>query len=223
MDKAVEFVLSCMNFDGGFGRIPGSESHAGQVCVVASTVCVCLAVVFLETITAPPPLSSLPLPLCQVYCCVGALAVANALHHVDADQLGWWLCERQLPSGGLNGRDTHKCTQAFTHIHTCMHTHTHIHTHTHKHTRADTHTHRLRESHTLCGLLSVKVDRRSSPMCATPGGFWHRCRSLAGSTGLAKCVHSLTSVYCTCLQTHYTVCTPIWELEAYEKAFYSFS
>lgn len=31
MDKAVEFVLSCMNFDGGFGCRPGSESHAGQV------------------------------------------------------------------------------------------------------------------------------------------------------------------------------------------------
>lgn len=26
------------------------------------------------------------------------------LHLVDADQLSWWLCERQLPSGGLNGR-----------------------------------------------------------------------------------------------------------------------
>ncbi|KAG8223802.1 hypothetical protein J437_LFUL001399 [Ladona fulva] len=23
---------------------------------------------------------------------------------VNADLLGWWLCERQLPSGGLNGR-----------------------------------------------------------------------------------------------------------------------
>lgn len=33
MDKAVEFVLSCMNFDGGFGCRPGSESHAGQVSV----------------------------------------------------------------------------------------------------------------------------------------------------------------------------------------------
>ena len=29
--KAVEYVVSCMNFDGGFGRVPGSESHAGQV------------------------------------------------------------------------------------------------------------------------------------------------------------------------------------------------
>jgi len=26
------------------------------------------------------------------------------LHRIDADMLGWWLAERQLPSGGLNGR-----------------------------------------------------------------------------------------------------------------------
>ncbi len=71
MPKAVEYIVSCMNFDGGFGRIPGSESHAGQV-----------------------------------YCCVGALALAGALYRVDADKLGWWLCERQLPSGGLNGEPT---------------------------------------------------------------------------------------------------------------------
>jgi len=31
------------------------------------------------------------------------LAILDRLHHVDADTLGWWLCERQLPSGGLNG------------------------------------------------------------------------------------------------------------------------
>ena len=31
VNKAVDFILRCMNFDGGFGRVPGSESHAGQV------------------------------------------------------------------------------------------------------------------------------------------------------------------------------------------------
>ena len=31
VEKAVSFVLLCMNFDGGFGTVPGSESHAGQV------------------------------------------------------------------------------------------------------------------------------------------------------------------------------------------------
>lgn len=39
-----------------------------------------------------------------VYCCVGALAIAQRLHLIDANQLGWWLAERQMPSGGLNGR-----------------------------------------------------------------------------------------------------------------------
>lgn len=40
----------------------------------------------------------------QIYCCVGALSMTRSLHLIDADALGWWLCERQLPSGGLNGR-----------------------------------------------------------------------------------------------------------------------
>ena len=31
VDKAVDYVVSCMNFDGGFGCRPGSESHSGQV------------------------------------------------------------------------------------------------------------------------------------------------------------------------------------------------
>lgn len=61
--------ISCRNFDGGFGAVPGAESHAGQI-----------------------------------FCCVAALSIGNALHLVDEDLLGWWLCERQCDSGGLNGR-----------------------------------------------------------------------------------------------------------------------
>ncbi|KAL3343478.1 hypothetical protein AABB24_027154 [Solanum stoloniferum] len=67
--KAVKYILSCKNVDGGFGCTPGAESHAGQI-----------------------------------FCCVAALAITGSLHHVDKDLLGWWLCERQVKSGGLNGR-----------------------------------------------------------------------------------------------------------------------
>jgi prenyltransferase beta subunit len=67
--KAVEYIASCKNFDGGFGCTPGGESHAGQI-----------------------------------FTCVGALAVGGGLQHMDADLLGWWLCERQVKAGGLNGR-----------------------------------------------------------------------------------------------------------------------
>lgn len=30
--------------------------------------------------------------------------MTHSIHHINPDMLGWWLCERQLPSGGLNGR-----------------------------------------------------------------------------------------------------------------------
>ncbi|KAA8496963.1 Geranylgeranyl transferase type-2 subunit beta 1 [Porphyridium purpureum] len=73
VEAAVNYVLSCRNFDGGFGCIPFAESHAGQV-----------------------------------FCCVGALKLAGALDRVDQTTLGWWLCQRQLPNGGLNGRPDKK-------------------------------------------------------------------------------------------------------------------
>jgi prenyltransferase beta subunit len=94
---AVQYVLQCRNLsDGGFGSCIGAESHAGQV-----------------------------------FCCIGALAIAQALDQLyppisvksqddnvtldnddkndydyepPDDLLGWWLCERQVDSGGLNGR-----------------------------------------------------------------------------------------------------------------------
>ncbi|MCJ8740476.1 hypothetical protein PDJAM_G00059380 [Pangasius djambal] len=40
----------------------------------------------------------------MIYCCTGFLSITGQLQQVNADLLGWWLCERQLPSGGLNGR-----------------------------------------------------------------------------------------------------------------------
>ncbi|KAG6390757.1 hypothetical protein SASPL_148502 [Salvia splendens] len=69
VEKAVAYIVSCKNLDGGFGCTPGAESHAGQI-----------------------------------FCCVGALAITGSVDHVDKDLLGWWLCERQVKSGGLNGR-----------------------------------------------------------------------------------------------------------------------
>jgi len=40
----------------------------------------------------------------QVFTCVGALAIGDALHLCHDEVLAWWLCERQTPHGGLNGR-----------------------------------------------------------------------------------------------------------------------
>lgn len=39
------------------------------------------------------------------FVCVGALAILDALEEeVDLDSLAWWLSERQVPCGGMNGR-----------------------------------------------------------------------------------------------------------------------
>ncbi|TFK62404.1 terpenoid cyclases/Protein prenyltransferase [Pluteus cervinus] len=40
----------------------------------------------------------------QVFVCVAALAILDRLDVIDDQMLGWWLAERQLPNGGLNGR-----------------------------------------------------------------------------------------------------------------------
>lgn len=43
----------------------------------------------------------------QAFTCLGALAIVGKLSDLTEIQLGdiaWWLCERQVPEGGLNGR-----------------------------------------------------------------------------------------------------------------------
>lgn len=40
----------------------------------------------------------------SVFVCVAALAILDRLDVIDTDSLSWWLSERQLPNGGLNGR-----------------------------------------------------------------------------------------------------------------------
>ncbi|KAF5939185.1 hypothetical protein HYC85_023444 [Camellia sinensis] len=52
----------------------------------------------------PDAISTIDYVTNRVFCCVGALAITGSLHHIDKDLLGWWLCERQVKSGGLNGR-----------------------------------------------------------------------------------------------------------------------
>ncbi|KAG5572423.1 hypothetical protein H5410_062189 [Solanum commersonii] len=107
--KAVKYIVSCKNVDGGFGCTPGAESHAGQKLQNIRKIL---------TFHVPPHMlessgkSAFPSQKIQsshsiciaVFCCVGALAITGSLHHVDKDLIGWWLCERQVKSGGLNGR-----------------------------------------------------------------------------------------------------------------------
>lgn len=89
VNKAVDFVISCKNFDEGFGSRPLSESHAGLVyCCVG----------FLSITNRYSLLYLIKIVFSFTFC------LFNRLDVIDRDTLAWWLCERQLPSGGLNGR-----------------------------------------------------------------------------------------------------------------------
>jgi geranylgeranyl transferase type-2 subunit beta len=80
---AVSYIGSCANADGGYGTVPGAESHSGQIFV-------CLAALS-----------------------IAGVLESSILHHPEkADRLAAWLSERQIASGpgtgGLNGRPEKK-------------------------------------------------------------------------------------------------------------------
>ncbi|KAH7905667.1 rab geranylgeranyltransferase [Hygrophoropsis aurantiaca] len=91
VERTVGYLRACKNFDGGFGASAGAESHATQVFV-------CLAALAILDRIGPAPGSNNP----EI---ADSAAMSDAAWRLDdTDTLAWWLCERQRPSGGLNGR-----------------------------------------------------------------------------------------------------------------------
>jgi geranylgeranyl transferase type-2 subunit beta len=109
--RCAAHVLRCRNFDGGFGAQPGGESHAGQVFTCVGVLALARRLGWMwwkrrgaegeeggegddddddddDDDTSPSSSSSSSHPPLLP----------------GADLLAWWLCERQTPSGGLNGR-----------------------------------------------------------------------------------------------------------------------
>jgi geranylgeranyl transferase type-2 subunit beta len=86
--KAAEYVVACQNSDGGFASVMGAESHAGQVfcCIGALAIAKSLDLLLLS-----PPSSN-------------NNSSASASSSIPLERLAWWLSERQVDSGGLNGR-----------------------------------------------------------------------------------------------------------------------
>lgn len=81
--KAVHYIISCRNFDGGFGCVPGAESHAGQVFCCIGALSIAHSLHLLNE---------------------GDASNGCNYNNGGADLLSWWLAERQCDSGGLNGR-----------------------------------------------------------------------------------------------------------------------
>ena len=116
VEGAVQFIVRCKNFDGGFGCTPGErdDDRPGRLDVPLAKRAPTLCVESHACQTSTPALVPALLPTLspagneshagQVFTCIGALSLAGALHLVDQDLFCWWLCERQTKSGGLNGR-----------------------------------------------------------------------------------------------------------------------
>lgn len=86
VDKGCEFIMKCRNFDGGFGSTPGGESHAGQIFVCVGALQICNQLDLLYATDADDSNNN------------------NNEDDEENDKLAWWLAERQVKVGGLNGR-----------------------------------------------------------------------------------------------------------------------
>lgn len=91
IDKTVGYIQRCKNFDGGFGAVIGAESHAAMGNLHAPE---------LQSLSKDANHSRYS----AVFVCTAALAIMDRLDVIDHETLAWWLSERQLPNGGLNGR-----------------------------------------------------------------------------------------------------------------------
>ncbi|XXG66252.1 hypothetical protein AAC387_Pa05g3774 [Persea americana] len=77
-EKAKEYIVNCQSYDGGFGLVPGSESHGGAAyCAVAALRLMGFINDDLLECTLPP---------------------------IDVPMLLEWSLQRQAPDGGFQGR-----------------------------------------------------------------------------------------------------------------------
>ncbi|KAJ4344509.1 Rab geranylgeranyltransferase [Didymosphaeria variabile] len=118
VDKAVQHINSCVNFDGAYGTSPGAESHSGQVytCVGALTIADRLDLVNQERLGAwlserqlkNGGLNGRPEKtedVCYSWWVMSSLAMINKLHWIDGEKLTAFILGCQDPDlGGLSDR-----------------------------------------------------------------------------------------------------------------------
>lgn len=109
VESAIRHVVSCANFDGGFGTSPGAESHAGQVftCVGALSIAGRLDLIDIDRVAGW--LSERQLPngglngrpekledVCYSWWVVSSLAMIGRLHWIDGEALANFILECQV-------------------------------------------------------------------------------------------------------------------------------
>ncbi|KAK4034808.1 terpenoid cyclases/protein prenyltransferase alpha-alpha toroid [Parachaetomium inaequale] len=118
VDKAVNHIAACANFDGGYGVSPGAESHAGQIftCVAALTIAGRQDLVDKERLgrwlserqIAGGGLNGRPEKkedVCYSWWVLSSLEMIGKTHWIDKDQLVAFILRCQDPErGGISDR-----------------------------------------------------------------------------------------------------------------------
>ncbi|CAD0096133.1 unnamed protein product, partial [Aureobasidium mustum] len=118
VDKAIEHVQSCANFDGGYGTGPGAESHSGQVFTCVGTLAIANRLDLVDIDKLGGWLSERQLPngglngrpekledVCYSWWVVSSLAMIDRIHWIDQTKLAEFILKCQDPNmGGISDR-----------------------------------------------------------------------------------------------------------------------
>lgn len=109
VDKAIDFILSCQNVDGGFGTGPGAESHAGQVFTCVGALAITRRIHLIDVDRVGAWLSERQLPngglngrpekledVCYSWWVLSSLAMIGRLHWIDANKIAKFILMCQV-------------------------------------------------------------------------------------------------------------------------------
>ncbi|EXJ96256.1 geranylgeranyl transferase type-2 subunit beta [Capronia coronata CBS 617.96] len=113
VEKAVSYIQACANFDGGFGRAPGAESHAGQIFTCLGALSIVRRLDLVDTTRLGAWLSERQLSngglngrpeklvdVCYSWWVLSSLAMLGKLHWINASQLTKFILTCQDPEHG---------------------------------------------------------------------------------------------------------------------------
>ena len=118
VDKAVEYILLCRNYDGGFGMMPGAESHAGQIFTCVGALAIANKLHLIDVDLLGEWLCERQLPngglngrpekledVCYSWWVLSSLAMIGRLHWIDGERLVKFILSCQDPErGGIADR-----------------------------------------------------------------------------------------------------------------------
>ncbi|KAF4123888.1 geranylgeranyl transferase type-2 subunit beta [Geosmithia morbida] len=118
VDKAVQYIASCANSDGGYGNRPGAESHSGQIFTCVATFAIAGRLDLVNVEKLGQWLSERQLPcgglngrpekredVCYSWWVLSSLVIIGRDHWIDRDGLIRFILQCQDPErGGISDR-----------------------------------------------------------------------------------------------------------------------